>query len=172
MPRETITPAGDFPDLEAGFSVPEDNTIVLNDDLFSSGTADRGVIHRLLTACAWLKRQAGYVALVATDGSGGASIVWQTKDDNANNWIASVSASSTGITITLTDNAGALDDWATEAHRQLSDAGALGTRRFTQTIKDDAGANFQVRLVSDAGTDLDCTANAAKVFVRMTKAPA
>ena len=112
------------------------------------------------------------MALVATDGSGGASIVWQSKDDDANDWISGVSASSTGITITLTTPiVGGVDQWATEAHRQLSDAGAIGTRRFTQTIKDDGGVSFQVRLVSDAGADLDCTTNAVRVFVRMTQAP-
>lgn len=173
MPRETITPLGDCPDLDAGFDVPQDGTIVTNDDLFSSATANRGVIHRLLTAAAWIRKTVGYVALISTDGAGNAAVVWQTKDDNANDWIIGVASSTTGITITLTDPiVGGVDQWATEAHRQRTDAAAVGTRRFEETIKDDGGLSFQVRLVSDGGADLDCDANAVKVFVRMTKAPA
>jgi hypothetical protein len=167
MPGEDITPDGRFYALN--FNVPVNNEYVTNDNLFTSPVANQGIIHKLMCNIAWLYDRAGDTALISTNGAGAAAVEWQSGRADDSDWITSVTVSSSSITVNIASTFADIDDWAVEATIQRSTAAGLGTRRFTETAKNPAGTSFVIRLVSDAGADADPSANAYKVFVRLTR---
>jgi hypothetical protein len=105
---ETKSPDGTYPTWPA--TLPVDGEFVTNDVLFTSLSADRGIIGKLIDAVGYLKARSPQLFRIRTDGTGGLEVKRRTPiDDGATAFFSSVAFQGT-TAIRCTFGTAAADD--------------------------------------------------------------
>jgi hypothetical protein len=98
---ETKSPDGTYPTWP--MTLPTDGELVNNDVLFTSASADRGAIGKLVDAVGFLKARSAQAFVISTDGAGNVTLERRTpKDDGSTAFLSAASVTATYIQLTYT----------------------------------------------------------------------
>lgn len=139
---ETKSPAGTYPTWPA--TLPVDGELVTNDKLFTSASADLGIIGKLIDAVGYLKARSPQVFRVRTDGAGAVTLERRTPiEDGATAFFSSAAISGTAVRFTFGTALADDDDYApvvqVDGTDQYASIGSRLASRFDVQVRDVSG---------------------------------